>query len=81
MNDKKLHLLAGVIIAVAVGLPPYLESLNLFAGLWSAITSGIIAASMKEYSMQLTTRVTHTIYHSKNMLANIATLFNIYIKK
>lgn len=49
MNDKKLHIIAGLVIALAVALPPYLESLNLFAGLWSAITSGIIAASMKEY--------------------------------
>ena len=49
MNDKKYHVLAGLLLAALVGLPAYLESLNLFAGLWSAITSGIIAASMKEY--------------------------------
>lgn len=49
MNDKKLHIIAGLLIAVVVALPAYLESLNLFAGLWTAMTSGIIAASIKEY--------------------------------
>lgn len=49
MNDKKYHVLAGLLIAVAVGLPAYLESLNLFAGLWSAIVSGIIAGGVKEW--------------------------------
>lgn len=49
MNDKKYHVLAGVLVAALVGLPAYLESINLFAGLWSALTSGIIAASIKEY--------------------------------
>lgn len=49
MTDKKYHVLAGLVIALAVALLPYLESLNLFAGLWSALTSGIIAASIKEY--------------------------------
>ena len=49
MKDKKYHVLAGLLIAVAVGLPAYLESLNLFAGLWSALTSGIIAGGVKEY--------------------------------
>lgn len=49
MKDKKYHVLAGLLIAAAVGLPAYLESLNLFAGLWSAVTSGIIAAGIKEF--------------------------------
>lgn len=49
MTDKKYHVLAGLLIAVAVGLPAYLESVNLFAGLWSAVTSGIIAAGIKEW--------------------------------
>lgn len=49
MKDKKYHVLAGLLIAVAVGLPAYLESLNLFAGLWSAIVSGILLAGCKEY--------------------------------
>ena len=48
-QDKKYHVLAGLIVAVFVGLPCYLESLNLFAGLWSALTSGIIAGGIKEY--------------------------------
>jgi hypothetical protein len=49
MKDKKYHVLAGLLIAAAVGLPCYLESINLFAGLWSALTSGIIAGGVKEY--------------------------------
>lgn len=49
MKDKKYHVLAGLLIAVAVGLPAYLESLNLFAGLWSAIVSGIITGGVKEW--------------------------------
>ena len=49
MKDKKYHVLAGILVAAFVGLPCYLESLNLFAGLWSALTSGIIAGGVKEY--------------------------------
>ena len=48
-TDKKYHVLAGLLVAAFVGLPCYLESLNLFAGLWSALTSGIIAGGVKEY--------------------------------
>ena len=49
MKDKKYHVLAGLLVAAFVGLPCYLESLNLFAGLWSAIVSGILLAGCKEY--------------------------------
>jgi hypothetical protein len=49
MIDKKYHVLAGLLVAAFVGLPAYLESLNLFAGLWSALTSGIIAGGVKEW--------------------------------
>lgn len=49
MNDKKLHIIAGVVIAVAVALPAYLDSGNLFAGLWTALTSGILLAGCKEF--------------------------------
>ena len=49
MKDKKYHVLAGLLVAAFVGLPAYLESLNLFAGLWAAIVSGIIAGGVKEY--------------------------------
>jgi len=48
-TDKKYHVLAGFLVAAFVGLPCYLESLNLFAGVWSALTSGIIAGGCKEY--------------------------------
>ena len=49
MKDKKYHVLAGLLVAALVALPAYLESINLFAGLWSALTSGIIAGGVKEY--------------------------------
>lgn len=35
-------------VAIIVGLPAYLESLNLFSGLWPAITAGLLAAGIKE---------------------------------
>ena len=38
-----------MLVAALVGLPCYLESLNLFAGLWSAIVSGILLAGCNEY--------------------------------
>lgn len=49
MKDKKYHVLVGVLVTAFVGLPCYLESINLFAGLWSALTSGILAGGVKEY--------------------------------
>lgn len=49
MKDKKYHVLAGLLVAAFIGLPAYLESLNLFAGLWSSLTGGIIAAGIKEW--------------------------------
>ena len=49
MKDKKYHFLAGLLVAALVGLPCYLESINLFAGLWAALTSGIIAGGVKEW--------------------------------
>lgn len=48
-HDKLYHVLAGVLVATFVGLPAYLESINLFAGLWTALTSGIIAGGVKEW--------------------------------
>ena len=49
MKDKKYHVLAGLLVAALVGLPCYLESINLFAGLWSALVSGIIIGCCKEW--------------------------------
>ena len=43
MKDKKYHILAGA------ALPVYLETLNLFAGLWACL-AGIIAGGVKEWS-------------------------------
>ena len=48
-TDKIKHIVCGVIAAVAVGLPAYLQNVDLFAGLWSAITSGILLAGCKEF--------------------------------
>ena len=49
MTDKKYHILAGLLIAVAVGLPAYLNNVDLFAGLWSALAGAMVAACVKEY--------------------------------
>lgn len=49
MKDKSYHILAGVLAALAVGLPAYLDSLSLFAGLWSAIAGGVIVGAVKEW--------------------------------
>ena len=47
-KDKLTHIFVGMMVAALVGLPTYLDSLNLFAGVWSAAWSGIIAAAVKE---------------------------------
>lgn len=49
MKDKKYHVLAGLLVAALVGLPAYLESLNLFAGIWVCLWTGIIAGGIKEW--------------------------------
>jgi len=48
-NDRIYHLFAGALIASAVGVPRYLESLNLFAGLWAAVWSAAIGGGIKEW--------------------------------
>ena len=47
-KDKITHFCAGILVAVLVGLPAYLESMNLFSGLWPAIVGGLLAAGIKE---------------------------------
>ena len=49
MNDKKKHFIAGLATAIVVAMPGYLESVNLFAGLWAAIVSGILIGLCKEW--------------------------------
>lgn len=49
MTDKKKHFLAGLVTAIVVALPVYLECNDLFAGLWSAIVSGILIGVCKEW--------------------------------
>ena len=48
MNDKVKHILAGLLIAAVVGIPCYVNSYDLFAGLWGC-TAGIIAGGVKEW--------------------------------
>lgn len=47
-KDKITHFCAGVMVAALLGLPAYLESMNLFSGLWPAIVGGLLAAGIKE---------------------------------
>ena len=49
MNDKTKHIIAGLLIALAIGLPCYLESNNLFAGLWASL-AGVVAGAVKEHT-------------------------------
>ena len=49
MNDKIKHIAAGLGIALVIALPCWLETNNLFAGLWGCI-SGVIAGGVKEYT-------------------------------
>lgn len=44
------HCMAGMLIALAVGLPCYLDSESLFAGLWAALMGGIVTGAVKEYT-------------------------------
>ena len=48
MNDKVLHILAGLLIAAFVGIPCYVNTYDLFAGIWGC-TAGIIAGGVKEW--------------------------------
>lgn len=50
MKDKKEHILAGFMVAALVGLPCYLDSGNLFAGVWSAVFATVIAGGVKEWA-------------------------------
>jgi phosphotransferase system glucose/maltose/N-acetylglucosamine-specific IIC component len=47
--DKILHALAGAAAAFFCGGIAYVETHVLFAGLWPAITAGIIVAAIKEW--------------------------------
>ena len=49
MNDYIKHIAAGILAAVIVALPAYLDSSNLFAGIWAALTSGAVAGVVKEW--------------------------------
>jgi hypothetical protein len=48
--DKINHIIAGVAAAIIVALPAYIESNNLFARLWVALWSGLLAGGIKEWS-------------------------------
>jgi len=49
MNDKIKHIAAGILAATIVALPAYLDSSNLFAGIWAALTAGAVAGTVKEW--------------------------------
>lgn len=49
MNDITKHIGAGLLVALLVGLPAYLNSGDLFAGVWASLTSGVIAGGIKEW--------------------------------
>ena len=48
MKDKIKHAFMGALIAAAIGVPCYISSLDLFAGLWGCL-SGVIAGGIKEW--------------------------------
>ena len=49
MNDKIKHIVAGILAAVIVALPAYLDSSNLFTGVWASLTAGAVAGVVKEF--------------------------------
>lgn len=49
MNDYIKHIGAGILAAVIVALPAYLDSSNLFAGIWASLTAGAVAGVVKEW--------------------------------
>lgn len=49
MTDKTKHIIAGLLVALVIGMPVYLESNVLFCGLWAAL-AGVIAGGVKEYT-------------------------------
>ena len=49
MTDKIKHIAAGILAAVIVALPAYLDSSNLFAGIWASLTVGAVAGTVKEW--------------------------------
>lgn len=49
MNDYIKHIAAGILAAAIIALPVYLDSSNLFAGIWPALTAGAVAGVVKEW--------------------------------
>ena len=49
MTDKIKHIAAGILAAIIVALPAYLDSSNLFAGIWTSLTAGAVAGVVKEW--------------------------------
>lgn len=49
MKDYIKHIAAGILAAVIVALPAYLDSSNLFAGVWASLTAGAVAGTVKEW--------------------------------
>ena len=47
-KDKILHAIAGLIFSLAIAIPCYCSSYDLFAGLWACLC-GVIAGGVKEW--------------------------------
>lgn len=47
-KDKIQHFIWGAVIAFMVGVPCYVSSLDLFAGLWGCL-AGVVAGGVKEF--------------------------------
>lgn len=48
MTDKKYHIFWGAVFALAIAIPVYVNSHDLFAGVWATM-AGVIAGGVKEY--------------------------------
>ena len=48
MNDRTKHIFAGMLIAVFIGIPCYVNTGDLFSGLWACL-AGVIAGGVKEW--------------------------------
>lgn len=48
-KDKILHSLAGMAVALIIGLPCWVACHRLFPALWTAVMGGVVAGSVKEF--------------------------------
>ena len=48
MKDKLYHIFWGAVIALAIAIPVYVNSHDLFAGMWATL-AGVVAVGVKEW--------------------------------